>query len=525
MKQVVPVRFKYNPKTYWFTYSDCAPRTGDWVLVVREGGKSFGWVEEDPFQISDEQVSALKSPLRSIMRVATEEDLRVKQELDAKGREAKQVFRQLAEKRELGIKPIDVEYMYDTDRAIFHFSSEDRVDFRELVRDLAAQLHVHVDMKQIGVRDEARLVGGLGHCGEVLCCVRVTSAFQPVSIKMAKDQDLPLNPSKVSGACGRLMCCLRYESEAYKDYKSRAPKVGTVVQTPAGDAKVVELNTPKELVRLKMIESGETFFVPLAAMDPEQLNEQGKPHVVGDEAFGQYGPAALLREKVFEIPLNEQLVDEEQSKQSKRRHRKGDKKKAEGQNGSQAQAQQTGKGGEQDGRPQRRQQSKRASDEQPTRGGQKPRAVASESETAEASAAKPKRRRQRHKSQGGQGGAATAAEAQAQQAQPRPKQRPGQNSSNIRNPQDLRGQGEQGQQAQHKSGSGNRRRRRGGSGNGGAGGGQHVAQQAQQRQEGQRQTAQHEGQGGQRRRQPRRTSGGATGAVKPQQPKQGGGAE
>ncbi len=302
MTRVVPIRFKYNPKTYWFTYEGQDPAPGDWVLVPRDPGKIFGWVDGETFEISEEHEKKLKNPLKSIVRIATEQDLEKLEELWEKGQEAKVTFRRLAQKRNPDIKPIEVEYLLDCDKAIFHFSSEDRVDFRELVRDLASALHVHVDMRQIGVRDEAKLIGGLGHCGEILCCVRMSSAFRPVSIKMAKDQDLPLNPTKVSGACGRLMCCLRYENEAYKDFKSRAPKVGATITTPVGDATVVELNTPKELVCIKMAETEDTFFVPLAGFEKDPKKDLPRPTVLTEDAFLHHAPQSLIRDNGFEIP-------------------------------------------------------------------------------------------------------------------------------------------------------------------------------------------------------------------------------
>jgi hypothetical protein len=163
------------------------------------------------------------------------------------------------------MKPIGVEYVFDGDKIIFYFSAEERVDFRELVKDLAAHFHTRVDMRQIGVRDEARAVGGVGHCGQVLCCVRFGGDFQPVSIRMAKEQDLPLNPLKISGLCGRLMCCLRYEFDAYKDYKGRAPKKGAIIETAVGLAKVSELNTPRETVTMRF-EGGDRVTVPLSGM-------------------------------------------------------------------------------------------------------------------------------------------------------------------------------------------------------------------------------------------------------------------
>ena len=174
-------------------------------------------------------------------------------------------YRELVEKHNLDMKPIDVEYLFGGDKIVFYFSSEERVDFRELVRELANEFKARIDMRQIGVRDEARLVGGVGHCGQQLCCARLGGDFQPVSIRMAKEQDLPLNPLKISGLCGRLMCCLRYEYDAYKDFKTRAPKRGSLVDTPLGTGKVSDLNTPKETVSVKL-EDGSSFTVPLASM-------------------------------------------------------------------------------------------------------------------------------------------------------------------------------------------------------------------------------------------------------------------
>ncbi len=136
------------------------------------------------------------------------------------------VVRELVNEYKLDMKPIDVEYLFGGDKVVFYFVAEERIDFRDLVKDLASRFKARIDMRQVGVRDEARMVGGLGHCGEQLCCVRFGGEFQPVSIRMAKEQDLPLNPLKISGLCGRLMCCLRYEYEAYKDFKSRAPEEG-----------------------------------------------------------------------------------------------------------------------------------------------------------------------------------------------------------------------------------------------------------------------------------------------------------
>jgi cell fate regulator YaaT (PSP1 superfamily) len=213
------------------------------------------------------------------------------QELELKEREALPVFRELVEHYRLDMKPVAVEYVFDGDKIIFYFSAEERVDFRELVKDLAANFHARVDMRQIGVRDEARAVGGVGHCGQMLCCVRFGGDFHPVSIRMAKEQDLPLNPLKISGLCGRLMCCLRYEFDAYKDFKGRAPKRGAIIETAVGLAKVAELNTPKETVTMRF-EGGDRITVPLSGMCCSKGS--GCPCSVDREVLAEAGHAAAI---------------------------------------------------------------------------------------------------------------------------------------------------------------------------------------------------------------------------------------
>jgi cell fate regulator YaaT (PSP1 superfamily) len=259
---VVGVRLRSTPKTLWFDPVSTTPETGDFVVVETERGTEFGEVVEGVHEVATQDLPAALKP---VLRVATEEDVTSAEDLMVREAEALPVFKEAAEKSDLDIKAVGVEYLFGGDKAIFYFTAEDRVDFRELVRELAAIFGVRVDMRQIGVRDEARLVGGVGHCGQPLCCVRFGGEFQPVSIRMAKEQDLPLNPLKISGLCGRLMCCLRYEYDAYKDFKSRAPKRGAMIETPAGAAKVVDFNTPRELVTVRTQE-GANVTVPLDSM-------------------------------------------------------------------------------------------------------------------------------------------------------------------------------------------------------------------------------------------------------------------
>jgi cell fate regulator YaaT (PSP1 superfamily) len=227
--------------------ADVEVAVDDVVVIENERGTELGRVAE----VAAEGHKHTIDPGSRVLRVGTPDDIKLAADLHARERAAIPVYRRLVVKHKLDMKPTDVEFLFDGQRAVFYFVAEDRVDFRELVRDLAAEFHLRIDMRQIGVRDEARMIGGLGHCGEQLCCVRFGGEFQPVSIRMAKEQDLPLNPLKISGLCGRLMCCLRYEYDAYKDFKGRAPKKGAIIDVGGTMAKVVELDTPRERITMR----------------------------------------------------------------------------------------------------------------------------------------------------------------------------------------------------------------------------------------------------------------------------------
>lgn len=283
MVRIAPVDLQFNPKTLWFDAGELEIEAGSSVVVTTARGTEFGRLASEVFEASDEQVSKLKTALKPVVRVATEEDEQNAAEMEQRSKDAMPVFREMAEELAPDMRPVSVEYLLDGDKAIFYFESEDRIDFRDLVRKLAAHFHVRVDMRQIGVRDEARMVGGLGHCGQELCCKRLGGEFCPVSIRMAKEQDLSLNPQKISGVCGRLMCCLRYEFDAYKDFKSRAPKVGATIQTPDGVAKVTELDVPRELVTLKLDEE-KPVKVPLCEFEPAE-EAQNRPSAIGKDAW------------------------------------------------------------------------------------------------------------------------------------------------------------------------------------------------------------------------------------------------
>ena len=262
MPIVVPVKFTYASRDLWFDPKGLDIVQGDHAICSTERGTEFGLVTADPFEVDASELSA---PLKPVLGIATDADYDRADELAAKGEAAMADFRELVEKNGLDMKPVGVEFLFGGEKVVFYFAAEDRVDFRQLVKDLSSRFRTRVDMRQIGVRDETRLVGGYAHCGQELCCTRFGGQFEPVSIRMAKEQDLPLNSSKISGVCGRLMCCLRYEFEAYKDFKSRAPKKKAVIDTPLGKARIQEYDTPKEELVLRL-ENGKSFRVKLSDM-------------------------------------------------------------------------------------------------------------------------------------------------------------------------------------------------------------------------------------------------------------------
>lgn len=282
MTRVAPVKLKNNHRTLWFDPGDISACKGDAVVVSTARGTELGYMVDDVIDVEEGRIKELKSPLKPVQRVADERDLEKAAEMERLSAEALPVFKKMAAETSEDMHPVSVQYLLDGDHAVFYFEAEERIDFRELVRKLASHFHVRVDMRQIGVRDEARMVGGLGHCGQELCCKRLGGEFCPVSIRMAKEQDLSLNPQKISGVCGRLMCCLRYEFDAYKEFKARAPKKNAPIATPEGVAKVADLDVPREIVTLKT-EEGQAVKVPLASFDPPA--EGSRPTTVGDEAW------------------------------------------------------------------------------------------------------------------------------------------------------------------------------------------------------------------------------------------------
>jgi cell fate regulator YaaT (PSP1 superfamily) len=333
MPTIVGVKLPYAGKVLFFDPAGTSAVEGDHVIVSTERGQEFGEVVLGPREV---EADAVPGDLKPVLRVAGDDDVAKMDGYAAKLREEMEAFRGLVKKHKLDMKPIGVEHLFDDSKMVFYFVAEERVDFRDLVRELASEFHTRIDMRQIGVRDEARMVGGLGHCGEQLCCVRFGSEFQPVSIRMAKEQDLPLNPLKISGLCGRLMCCLRYEYEAYKDFKQRAPKCGTPVETPTGQGKVVSLNTPKETVTVRMPD-GTQVTVPLEGVDCS--SGRGCPCKLKAEAIQPPEPAFPEPVMVRDIAKPAPKVEEAETGDKRRRSRRSRKRKPAGEGGAERQAQ------------------------------------------------------------------------------------------------------------------------------------------------------------------------------------------
>lgn len=249
MVKVIGVRFKTAGKVYYFDPGELELQTGANVIVETARGMEFGTVTMEPMLVPEEDIVA---PLKRIVRVACEEDYRQHQENVKKKEKAMALCQEKIDKHGLVMKLIDVEYTFDKSKIIFYFTADGRVDFRELVKDLAGVFKMRIELRQIGVRDEAKMLGGIGICGRPFCCSSFLEEFQPVSIKMAKEQSLSLNPMKISGACGRLMCCLKYEQAAYEDLTKRVPPVGSLVETPDGRGVVTEATLLRERVKVRL---------------------------------------------------------------------------------------------------------------------------------------------------------------------------------------------------------------------------------------------------------------------------------
>ena len=249
MSEVVGIRFKEVGKIYYFDPIGFKLNKGDRAIVETIRGLECGEVAQANKDVNDDEIV---KPLKPIVRVATAEDLKVVERNKKKEKEAFDICLKKIALHGLDMKLIDVEYTFDSSKVIFYFTSDGRVDFRELVKDLASVFRIRIELRQIGVRDESKMKGGLGMCGRPFCCNSFLGDFQPVSIKMAKEQGLSLNPTKISGTCGRLMCCLKYEQNAYDHLLRITPKTGAIVETPEGRGKVVDVNLLRGIVKVQL---------------------------------------------------------------------------------------------------------------------------------------------------------------------------------------------------------------------------------------------------------------------------------
>jgi cell fate regulator YaaT (PSP1 superfamily) len=256
---IVGIRFRPAGRIYYFDPQGATYITGQYVIVETVRGVEAGRVVLASKKLPEKELS---DPLKPVLRLANEDELRMMLSFKSKEKEALVQCAQQVQQHNLPMKLVEAEYTFDGSRLTFYFTADERVDFRALVRDLAATFRTRIELRQIGARDQAKLQGGVGMCGKTLCCSSWISDFGVVSIKMAKEQDLPLNPSKISGVCGRLLCCLSYENDNYIQAKQTMPQVGTILDTPGGQGKVVSINVPKESVEV-MLESGVIIQVPI----------------------------------------------------------------------------------------------------------------------------------------------------------------------------------------------------------------------------------------------------------------------
>ena len=279
MVKVIGVRFQNAGKLYFFDPGSYWPTAGDFVIVETARGVEFGEVVTGVREIADEQLTA---PLKQVIRIASAQDVQHAEDNRRAEKEAYGICQQKIADHKLDMKLVSVEYTFDNSKILFYFTANGRVDFRSLVKDLASVFKTRIELRQIGVRDEAKMLGGLGPCGRPICCGAFLGDFQPVSIKMAKEQNLSLNPTKISGVCGRLMCCLKYEQDNYEQIRKQMPKVGKEVTTPDGVGVVWDLNVIKETVRVRLQkgDSSELKDFPMGEVqrvNPPQGNRPARP--------------------------------------------------------------------------------------------------------------------------------------------------------------------------------------------------------------------------------------------------------
>ena len=281
MKKIVGVRFKKPGKIYFFDPEELEINMGDNVIVETAMGEEFGEVVVNKRELPDEKI---QNPLKKVIRIATDEDKKNREYYKSKEPEALKICEEKVKKHGLDMHLTDVEYKFDGSKVLFYFTADGRIDFRDLVKELASIFKTRIELRQIGVRDEVRRIGGNGVCGRELCCCSFLGNFETVSIKMAKEQNISLNPVKISGNCGRLMCCLKYEQEAYEDKLSRLPKIGAIVKTEDGEGVVDSVEILKEQLKVKFKDGDEYFYKKYNAKDVKIIKNGSNNKIDPEEA-------------------------------------------------------------------------------------------------------------------------------------------------------------------------------------------------------------------------------------------------
>lgn len=312
MTKVIGVRFQQDGKIFYYNAMNLSPKVGDYIIVNSSRGLDLGEVILGIQEMDEEQ---FKSPLPQALRIATLQDIQRATDNRTKEREAYRICQQKIAEHKLEMKLVSVESSFDNSKMLFYFTANGRVDFRALVKDLASVFRTRIELRQIGVRDEARMLGGLGPCGRPICCGAFLNDFQPVSIKMAKEQNLSLNPTKISGVCGRLMCCLKYEQDQYEQIRKRMPKIGRDVITPDGAGTVSDLNVVKETVSVR-IPNGDNFEVREYELD--QITKPGQNTPKPDETEEKEAISLNTVGSVNEtVESDREIIDTESQTQTK----------------------------------------------------------------------------------------------------------------------------------------------------------------------------------------------------------------
>lgn len=299
MINVIGVRFRTAGKIYFFSPGQFAVKQGDHVIVETARGVEYGRVVSGPKEVSDDSVV---QPLKSVIRIATDEDKRTVEENHQKEKEAFKICQEKIRKHDLDMKLIDAEYTFDNNKVLFYFTADGRIDFRQLVKDLAAIFKTRIELRQIGVRDETKILGGIGICGRCLCCHTYLSEFAPVSIKMAKEQNLSLNQTKISGVCGRLMCCLKNEQETYEELNKKLPGLGDTVTTPDGlTGTVHSVNVLRQRVKV-IVEINDEKEIQEFPVDDLKFRPRKKKVKVSEKELKELGN---LEDKKGDSKLND----------------------------------------------------------------------------------------------------------------------------------------------------------------------------------------------------------------------------